>query len=111
MGSSSFVPALWFLAILALIPFALWLLKRSPLQGLNTQGGVRVVGSTFLGPNQRLITVALGEGETRRHLLLGVTAQNIQFLQELQPGEAPAAVAAPAPSFAALLARARRPKP
>ena len=109
--NSPLAPALWFLAVLALIPLALWLLKRSPMQGLQGQPGVRVIGSTYLGPSQRLVTVALGEGEQRRCLLLGVSAQHIQLLQELRPGEAPDATPPAAPAFAALLARARQPRP
>lgn len=106
----SFAPALWFLAILALIPLALWLLKRSPIQGLNQQAGVRVVGSTFLGPGQRLITVELGQGEARRCLLLGVSPQNIQLLQEL-PAAPELPSEPPTVGFAALLARARHKQP
>ena len=109
--TSSLAPALWFLAVLALIPLALWLLKRSPVHGLNAQAGVRVVGSTYLGPSQRLVTVALGEGEQRRCLLLGVSGQQIQLLQELRPGEAPEAPPPGAPAFATLLVRARQPRP
>ncbi len=104
MTSSSWLPALWFLAIVALIPLVLWLLKRSPLQGGLVQRGTKVVGSTYLGPGQRLLTVEVGEGETRRWLLLGATAQQINLLTELPPQDLPPPAA---PSFAKLLQRTR----
>ena len=100
---SSWLPVLWFLVVLALIPAALWLLKRTPLQGLQQARGTRVVGVTHLGPGQRLLTVEVGEGEARRWLLLGATAQQIQLLTELPPQALPAA---PEPTpFAKLLQR------
>ena len=104
MTSSSWLPALWFLAILALIPMALWLLNRSPLPGGLMQRGTRVVGSTHLGPGQRLLTVEVGEGEARRWLLLGATAHQINLLTELPPQTLPTPEV---PSFAKLLQRAR----
>jgi len=98
---SSWLPVLWFLVVLALIPAALWLLKRSPLAGLQPSGGTRVVGVTHLGPGQRLLTVEVGEGDSRRWLLLGATAQQIQLLTELPPQALPTT---PEPSpFAKLL--------
>ncbi len=104
--SSPWLTAIWFLVILALIPVALWLLKRSPLHSLQQQqqrGGVKVVGATFVGPGQRLLTVEVGTGEHRRWLLLGATAQQINFIQELTPGETPPPP--PLPPFAQLLKR------
>lgn len=98
---SSWLPLLWFLAVLALIPLALWLLKRSPLHAAQA-GGLRVVASTHLGPGQRLLTIEVGEGEARRWLLLGATAHHIQLLTELPPGATPPVET---PSFARLLRR------
>lgn len=109
MGNS-FAPALWFLLVLAVIPLALWMFKRSPMGRLHGCSGLRMVGVLALGPQQKLITVAIGEGEQVRHLLLGVTPQSIQLLQELKPGEAPSPSEAP-PTFGQLLARARGGQP
>ena len=102
-ASPSWLPILWFLLVLAIIPLALWLLKRSPAKGLLAQSN-RVVGSTYLGPGQRLLTVEVGEGEARRWLLLGATAHHISLLTELPPGE-PSAASASTKSFAQLLRR------
>ena len=104
MTSSYWLPALWFLAIVALIPLALWLLKRSPMQGGLVQRGTKVVGSTYLGPGQRLLTVDVGEGEAKRWLLLGATAHQINLLTELPAQDLPQPEL---PSFAKLLQRAR----
>ena len=89
MASSSFLaPLLWLVLILALIPLALWLLKRSGHGGLSPRsvpGGVRVVSQAVLSPQQRLVTVEVGEGADRCWLVLGVTAQQISVLHRLAP--------------------------
>ena len=85
---------------------ALWLLKRTPVAGL--QAGVRVIGSTFIGPGQKLLTIETGQGEQRRCLLIGVSGQQIQLLTELDATQFPSPTPMAAPSFAALLAKARK---
>ena len=73
-GTDFLGPAAAFVLILALIPAALWLLKRTPMGGVA--GGIapmRVVGALPLAPNQRLVTVEVGQGEQRRWLVLGVS--------------------------------------
>ena len=102
MAAPSWLPALWFLVVIALIPLALWLLKRSPLRGpLQQLQGHKVVGNQYLGPGQRLLTVEVGEGEARRWLLIGATAHHVNLITELPAP--PAAPAAATPSFAQLL--------
>jgi flagellar protein FliO/FliZ len=97
---------LWFAAILALIPAALWLLKRTPAGGATAQGLMRTVAVLPLSPGQRLVTVEVGRGEDRRWLVLGVTGQTIATLHEMAPQTddslPPAPSAAP---FAQLLGR------
>lgn len=113
--NTGWMPLLWFLAVLALIPLALWLLKRSPLApGAQAAGVMRTVAVLPLAPGQRLVTVEVGSGEQRRWLVLGVTAQHISTLHTLAPQDPDLAAAAPgaaAPSFAQALRqqlRARR---
>lgn len=81
-SSPSIWPALTaFAAVIALIPIALWLLKR--LQGHRTGGArsVTVTGGLSLGPRERLVIV-----ETQgRRWMLGVTAQSISLIAELDP--------------------------
>ena len=106
-------PLLAFVLILALIPAALWLLKRSPLGGAlgasRSHSGLRLVGALALSPSQRLVTVEVGTGDDRRWLVLGLSAAGIQTLHSLPPQPEPAAQAhGPAlTGFAQLLQRQR----
>jgi flagellar protein FliO/FliZ len=77
---------LWFGVVLALIPAALWLVKRSGLAAgvaRRAHAGPRLTGSLALGPQQRVVTVEVGEGPERRWLVLGVTPQQITTLHTL----------------------------
>ena len=83
-------PVLAFAGVVALIPLALWLLKRTPLgAAAGRSGGMRVVSALPLAPNQRLVTVEVGQGEHRQWLVLGVTPGSIRTLHTLpaQPDE------------------------
>lgn len=108
--NSSFPALFWFVAILAAIPLVLWLLKRTQLGTAAAGGGaMRVVAVLPLSPGQRIVTVEVGTGEARRWLVLGVTAQTITTLREMEPGaEPPAPGAPPVPGFGQLLAKVRR---
>jgi flagellar protein FliO/FliZ len=113
MPSSSLIgPLAAFVLILALIPAALWLLKRSPLGKLSAGGAggaMRVVAALPLAPNQRIVTVEVGSGDERRWLVLGVTPAGIHTLHTLPPQAEPAAAPPGAlPIFAQLLARQQR---
>ena len=106
MSTTSVLSSLaWFIAILALIPLALWLLKRSPVGGGANAGLMRHVAVLPLAPNQRLVTVEVGRGEARRWLVLGVTAQSITTLHEMAPQAEAIAPAPAATPFSQLLAR------
>lgn len=99
----------WFILIVAAIPLTLWLLKRSPVGALGGVQTTRIISSTSVGPAQRLVTVEVGQGESRRWLVLGVTAQSIQTLHSLPAQDLPAAAPAPqAPTFATLFHKARK---
>ena len=93
-----------FVAIVALIPLALWLLKRTPIGGGAAHGVLRTVAMLPISANQRLLTVEVGSGDDRKWLVLGVTNAGIQTLHTMAPQALPAAAAAPGP-FAQLLAR------
>ena len=87
-----------FIAILAMIPVALRLLKRTPLGGAAAHGLMRMVAVLPLAPGQRLVTVEVGRGEERRWLVLGVTGQQITTLHTMAPqDEALSAMATPMP--------------
>jgi len=104
-------PLASFIAVLALIPVALWLLKRTPLgAGAASSAGMRVVASLPLAPNQRLLTVEVGQGNDRQWLVLGVTPAGIRTLHTLPPqADLPSAPASAGLSFAQLMGRAQRP--
>ena len=112
MASTAFTSALWFIAVLALIPFALWLLKRTPLgggAGAGSTGVLRHVAALPLSPQQRVSIVEVGSGEDRRWLVLGVSPQGIHTLHTMAPQAEPAGgTATAAPNFAALLGRLRK---
>jgi flagellar protein FliO/FliZ len=108
---SSFTSILWFIAVIAVIPLALWLLKRSPLGG-NTGGrpGVpRPVAVMAISAQQKLVTIEVGQGDERLWLVLGVTPQGIRTLHTMTAqDEAPLAEPQPpAAAFAQLLGRLR----
>ena len=100
---------MWFVAIVAAIPVALWLLKRSPMVGahLLRAGTPRPVSVMPLGGQNKLVTVEVGQGEERLWLVLGVTPQGIRTLHTMVPqGDATAASAQPpAATFQQLLSR------
>lgn len=103
---------MWFVAILAMIPLALWLLKRTPMGGGGMHGVMRNVATLPLSANQRIVTVEVGQGEARRWLVLGITPQSITALHTMAPdADLPASIAPVAPPFAQLLGRLRRQDP
>ena len=105
-GTDFLGPVVAFVAILALIPAALWLLKRTPMGGAaNGLAPMRVVGALPLAPNQRLVTVEVGQGEQRRWLVLGVSPGGISTLHDMAPQAEPPAPAASGPAFAQMLRR------
>jgi flagellar protein FliO/FliZ len=86
--------------VLALIPLAMWGLKRlNPSQGQGA-AGLRVVAQLSLGPRERVVVLEAGD----RWLLLGVTGASINRLGTLPKGEAPVTTH---PAFARLLDAAR----
>jgi flagellar protein FliO/FliZ len=98
---------LGFIAVIAMIPVALWLLKRTPLGAAAGQGPMKLVAVLPLAPNQRLLTVEVGSGDERRWLVLGATPAGITTLHSMAPGAAPAPGGQGLPPFAAWLQRAR----
>ena len=88
--------------VLALIPAAVWLLKRMGGSTAAGASGLRVVGQLALGARERLVIVEAGE----RWLLLGVTAGSINRVGTLPKGALPLPPTAAA-NFSALLNAAR----
>ena len=108
---SSWTSLLWFLAVIALIPVALWLLKRTPLAGAGGRGGApRAVAVLPLSAQQKLVTVEVGQGADRLWLVLGVSPHGIRTLHTMAAQtETPSATPPPpAAAFAQLLGRLRK---
>jgi flagellar protein FliO/FliZ len=102
-------PLLAFLAVVAMIPVALWLLRRSGYAGAGQDGLLRTVSTLALSPSQKVVVVELGQGATARWLVLGVTNENINPLTQMDaPAEVPAALRSPQAATASqLIARWR----
>jgi flagellar protein FliO/FliZ len=109
MAGNGIASLLWFVAIVAMIPVALWLLKRTPMGGAASNGVMRSVAALPLSASQRIVTIEVGSGEARRWLVLGVTAQSITTLHTMEPqADAPGGTSAARPPFAQLLGRLRQ---
>lgn len=98
---------LWLAVIVVLIPLSLWVFKRTGAAGggRSGAGGLRHVASLALGPQQRVMTVEVGEGESRRWLVLGVTPQSVTPLHVLPAGSQEDVGVRPAAGFAQMLTR------
>jgi flagellar protein FliO/FliZ len=112
MATSSWAASLlWFLAIIAVIPLALWLLKRTPMGGTASSGLMRHVAVLPLSASQRVVTVEVGQGDARRWLVLGVTPNSITTLHSMEPqADAPANTTPALPGFAQMLGKLRQDK-
>ena len=113
MISQGLSSLLWFALILALIPLALWLLKRTPMGGAAAHGILKSIAVLPLSASQRIVTVEVGQGAARRWLVLGVTPNSIATLHSMEPqADAPDAAqpSRPLPAFAQLLSRLRQDK-
>ena len=110
MPSSGLSSLLWFIAILALIPAALWLLKRTPVGGAGSANLMKSVAALPLSASQRIVTIEVGQGASRRWLVLGVTPSSITTLHTMEPVEGAAPAAPAGPAFAGLLAKLQRPQ-
>jgi flagellar protein FliO/FliZ len=101
-------PLLWFALVVALIPAALWLLKRTPLGGGAQGAGLRCVSVQPLSGSQRIVTVEVGQGEERRWLVLGITPSSITTLHTMAPqGEPAGALPVASSAFSEILGRLR----
>ena len=106
-------PALVLLALMVGIAWSLkWARGRLPgLPGVPGQSGpfVKVLGSVSLGPQQRVVTLQVGQGDDATCLVLGVAPGSINTLHETAlpaSGATPATPATPlAGGFAARLAQ------
>ena len=107
-------PALALLVIMVVLALVLQRFRRH-IPGAATQGGpkLQVLSSLSLGPQQRVVTVQVGQGDDAVCLVLGVAAGSVQALHQMPlPPTAPASPAdGSAPQgFAARLAQLTQPR-
>jgi flagellar protein FliO/FliZ len=84
MGST-FGSLFAFVGIIALIPLALWLLKRTPIGAGAAHGVMRTVAMLPISANQKLLVVEVGSGKDKRWLVLGVSPAGIHTLHTMGP--------------------------
>ena len=105
--SSSLLALVVMIGALVMLP---WLLKRwqQRLQARQGSSGMsaQVLASVVVGPNQRVVTVEVGQGASKTCLVLGVTQQNIHCLHVL--GQPAGSAVAQSPSFSAAMAEVQR---
>jgi flagellar protein FliO/FliZ len=110
MSTSALMPLLAFVAVVAMIPLALWLMRRAGVGGAAQGNLMRVVSSLSLSPSQKIVIVELMPGAGGQWMVLGVTGENINILTTLAaPAGVPLAISEPhAPSVAQLIERFRQ---
>jgi flagellar protein FliO/FliZ len=108
------MPALLLLALMVGLAFALkWARRRLPGAVGHSGPPMQVLSTLSLGPQQRVVTVQIGQGEDRVCLVLGVSAGSVNALHQMAlPADLvdPASpIVTPASGFAARLAQLTQP--
>jgi flagellar protein FliO/FliZ len=98
-----------FAIVIALIPAALWLMKRTGMGGAASGGVLRPVANLSLGSSQRVAVVEIAVGAERHWIVLGVTGESVAALATYAAPDLPPAPTAPAHATAVnqLIARWR----
>jgi flagellar protein FliO/FliZ len=108
--TTSLMPLMAFVLVIALIPVALWMMKRAGLGGAAPAGGVlRHVSQLSLGTTQRVTVVEIAVGAERHWLVLGVTGERVTQLASYPAPDTAETASAPAHAAAVnqLIARWR----
>ncbi len=102
-----------FVAVIAMIPVALWVMKRAQSLRPGATGPLAIVAGLSVGPRDRIAVVRAAD----RYLVVGITPAQMTLLATLDqwpgadagahPLEAAAATGAPLSSFARLLRQTR----
>jgi flagellar protein FliO/FliZ len=78
--TASLVPSLLaFIAVIAMIPAALWLMKRAQVLRPGAAGPLSIVAGLSMGPRDRIAVIQAGG----RYLVVGITAQQMTLLAQL----------------------------
>ena len=88
--TQTFITVGIFVLLLAMVPMGIkWLQMRSPGFVAAAGAGSKVISAVAVGPQQRVVTVEVGPPDARIWLVLGVTAQNISCLHQMESMQAP----------------------
>jgi flagellar protein FliO/FliZ len=108
------IPALVLLALMVGIAFALrWARHRLPGAVGHSGPPMQVLSTLSLGPQQRVVTVQVGQGDARVCLVLGISPGSVNALHQMpMPADLVDATpnpVTPATGFAARLAQLTQP--
>lgn len=103
--TTSLLPSLAaFVAVILMIPAALWLVKRSQALRPGGNGAMSVVAGLPVGPRERIAVIRVAD----RHLVVGITGQSMTLLATLDDWPADATPPAPGSPFSVLLDRVNK---
>lgn len=107
--TTSLMPLLAFVLVIALIPAVLWMMKRAGVGGAPSGGVLKHVAQLGLGASQRVTVVEIAVGAERHWLVLGVTGERVTQLASYPAPDIAATPSAPAHTAAVnqLIARWR----
>ena len=82
--TSSLLPLVGVLCLLALLPWVIQRLRQRSVAGqLASASAMKIVSAMAVGPHQKLLTVEVGPPEARAWLVLGVSAQSVTCLHRM----------------------------
>ena len=103
------MPFLAFLVVIALIPGALWMMKRAGVGGAQAGSVLKPIANLAVGNTQKVAVVEVAVGAERHWLVLGITGERVSQLASYAAPDVPATPQTPAHAMAVnqLIARWR----
>jgi flagellar protein FliO/FliZ len=98
--STSLMPLLAFVVVIALIPIVLWTMKRAGVGNAQSGSVLRHVAQIGVGSTQRVVVVEIAVGPQRHWLVLGVTGEQVSQIASYPAPDAPQSPDAPAHAMA-----------
>ena len=107
--STSLMPLLAFVVVIALIPVVLWTMKRAGVGNAQSGNVLRHVAQIGVGSTQRVVVVEIAVGAERHWLVLGVTGEQVTQIASYPAPDTPQSPDAPAHAMAVnqLISRSR----
>lgn len=103
--TTSMLPSLVALvAVILMIPIALWLVKRSQTLRAGGTGPLSVIAGIPVGTRERIAVIQVAD----RYLVVGITSQSMSLLATLDSWPAANGVQASSSPFSSLLDRVNR---